>query len=55
MKPFMVVFEKILKKNGVEVSQSRWKKMFKVLKFVGVNKHQGNFKRVSLPDFAMTP
>ena len=55
MKPFIVLLDSTLKQEALEVAQSRWKKMLRVLRFVGVNKHEGIFKRLSLSDFVLAP
>ena len=37
-----------LKKEGIEVSQFRWKKMIKILKFLATTRQEAAFKKLTL-------
>jgi hypothetical protein len=35
---------------GIILPQSKWKKMIKIVQFIGLTKHQGTFKKLTLAD-----
>jgi hypothetical protein len=34
---------------------SKWKKVIKILQFIGISKQEGTFKKLSLTDCCLTP
>lgn len=43
------------KAAGLAIPVSRWKKMLKVLHFIGLTKCEGSYKRLSLTDCLLAP
>lgn len=44
----MALLKEKLKKEGIEVSQFRWKKMIKILKFLATTRQEAAFKKLTL-------
>lgn len=53
MKPFLDLLQYKLDKVNIKIAQSKWKKMLRILKFIGVNKNEGTYKRLMLGDFVL--
>jgi hypothetical protein len=44
-----------LKSLEIEVPNSKWKKMAKILQFIAVSKHESVYKKMSLADCVLAP
>lgn len=54
---FLKVYLAVLREKaaGLNIPVSRWKKMLKVLHFIGLTKSEGTYKRLSLTDCFIAP